>query len=177
MWERTHRYRVPERHSLTILGVAKRELIAATAMRNSVSVRSVFIEFCLPRGNAENTGRKRTSKFGEYPVGGVADSAESRAHQPGVLIPGLPEKSLPNKNWAAVALESHVPEFRAPQPMKQFLLPLLSLVVSGTMTVQAQAQATQETNLSLADRVAYQYAIEDVYWRHRLWPSPLSPHR
>ena len=24
--------------------------------------------------------------------------------------------------------------------------------------------------LSLADRVAYQYAIEEVYWRHRIWP-------
>jgi hypothetical protein len=23
--------------------------------------------------------------------------------------------------------------------------------------------------LSLADRVAYQYAIEEVYWRHRIW--------
>gem|GEM_PF-821369 len=25
--------------------------------------------------------------------------------------------------------------------------------------------------LSLADRVAYQYAIEEVYWRHRIWPK------
>src|SRR5215472_9974344 len=24
--------------------------------------------------------------------------------------------------------------------------------------------------LTFADRVAYQYAIEDVYWRHRIWP-------
>ena len=25
--------------------------------------------------------------------------------------------------------------------------------------------------ISLADRVAYQYTIEDVYWRHRIWPK------
>ena len=27
------------------------------------------------------------------------------------------------------------------------------------------------TELSFADRVAYQRAIEDVYWRHRIWPD------
>jgi len=27
------------------------------------------------------------------------------------------------------------------------------------------------TALSFADRVAYQRAIEDVYWRHRIWPK------
>ena len=25
--------------------------------------------------------------------------------------------------------------------------------------------------LTFADRVAYQRAIEDVYWRHRIWPD------
>ena len=25
--------------------------------------------------------------------------------------------------------------------------------------------------LTFADRVAYQRAIEDVYWRHRIWPK------
>src|SRR5207248_7152164 len=25
--------------------------------------------------------------------------------------------------------------------------------------------------LSFAERVAYQHAIEDVYWRHRIWPK------
>lgn len=25
--------------------------------------------------------------------------------------------------------------------------------------------------LTLAERVAYQYAIEEVYWRHRIWPK------
>src|SRR5437899_649036 len=26
-------------------------------------------------------------------------------------------------------------------------------------------------SLSFADRVAYQTAIEDIYWRHRIWPK------
>ena len=31
--------------------------------------------------------------------------------------------------------------------------------------------AQQHTMLTLADRVAYQRAIEEVYWRHRIWPK------
>ena len=30
---------------------------------------------------------------------------------------------------------------------------------------------SEPRQLSLADRVAYQYAIEEVYWRHRIWPK------
>ena len=33
------------------------------------------------------------------------------------------------------------------------------------------ANAYQSRSLSFADRVAYQSAIEDVYWRHRIWPD------
>src|SRR5262245_28397745 len=33
------------------------------------------------------------------------------------------------------------------------------------------ANAHQSQSLSFADRVAYQTAIEDVYWRHRIWPK------
>ena len=33
------------------------------------------------------------------------------------------------------------------------------------------ANAHQSRTLSFADRVAYQSAIEDVYWRHRIWPD------
>ena len=29
----------------------------------------------------------------------------------------------------------------------------------------------EKRSLSFADRVAYQRAIEDVYWRHRIWPK------
>ena len=33
------------------------------------------------------------------------------------------------------------------------------------------ANTHQNRTLSFADRVAYQRAIEDVYWRHRIWPN------
>src|SRR5882724_2745877 len=33
------------------------------------------------------------------------------------------------------------------------------------------ANAHQSRSLSFADRIAYQRAIEDVYWRHRIWPK------
>src|SRR4030095_2468602 len=32
------------------------------------------------------------------------------------------------------------------------------------------ANGHESRSLSFADRVAYQRAIEDVYWRHRIWP-------
>jgi len=34
---------------------------------------------------------------------------------------------------------------------------------------EAPANVSQRT-LTFAQRVAYQHAIEDVYWRHRIWP-------
>src|ERR1043166_5467201 len=33
------------------------------------------------------------------------------------------------------------------------------------------ANPKQSPTLSFADRVAYQRAIEDIYWRHRIWPN------
>jgi hypothetical protein len=38
----------------------------------------------------------------------------------------------------------------------------------------AAKPAQQRAMLSLADRVAYQRAIEEVYWRHRIWPKENS---
>jgi N-acetylneuraminic acid mutarotase len=35
----------------------------------------------------------------------------------------------------------------------------------------AAKPAQQRTMLTLADRIAYQRAIEEVYWRHRIWPK------
>jgi hypothetical protein len=34
-----------------------------------------------------------------------------------------------------------------------------------------QSVAKREPTLTFAERVAYQRAIEDVYWRHRIWPK------
>ena len=46
----------------------------------------------------------------------------------------------------------------------------------ATRTLPAFLQSEAPTNLSqrtltFAERVAYQRAIEDVYWRHRIWPK------
>jgi len=39
-------------------------------------------------------------------------------------------------------------------------------------SLSAVAKPAREcTTLTLADRVAYQRAIEEVYWRHRIWPK------
>jgi hypothetical protein len=35
---------------------------------------------------------------------------------------------------------------------------------------EAPAKTSQRT-LTFVERVAYQRAIEDVYWRHRIWPK------
>ena len=35
---------------------------------------------------------------------------------------------------------------------------------------EAATKVSQRT-LTFAERVAYQRAIEDVYWRHRIWPK------
>src|SRR5436309_1633279 len=35
---------------------------------------------------------------------------------------------------------------------------------------EAPAKLSQRT-LTFAERIAYQRAIEDVYWRHRIWPK------
>src|ERR1051325_9721658 len=48
------------------------------------------------------------------------------------------------------------------------------LIVTGRppafLRSEAPANVSQRT-LSFAERVGYQYAIEDVYWRHRIWPK------
>jgi N-acetylneuraminic acid mutarotase len=48
------------------------------------------------------------------------------------------------------------------------------LTVTGTLPAffhpEAQTEVSQRT-LTFAERVAYQRAIEDVYWRHRIWPK------
>jgi N-acetylneuraminic acid mutarotase len=48
-----------------------------------------------------------------------------------------------------------------------FVLVGIQLVLASTQT----AQATQPRRISFAERVAYQYAIEEVYWQHRIWPK------
>ena len=50
-------------------------------------------------------------------------------------------------------------------------------IVTGTMTAFFRSEAPAKAGhpagagLTFAERVAYQRAIEDVYWRHRIWPK------
>ena len=49
-----------------------------------------------------------------------------------------------------------------------------SSIVTGTLLAflrpEAPTKISQRT-LTFAERVSYQRAIEDVYWRHRIWPK------
>jgi len=54
-----------------------------------------------------------------------------------------------------------------------FNLPNRPLDLSSRLAFLGTAAkpAQQHTMLTLADRVTYQRAIEEVYWRHRIWPK------
>jgi N-acetylneuraminic acid mutarotase len=56
-----------------------------------------------------------------------------------------------------------------------FLLFAGSACLLGIGTPQAfshtQAPESVRRTLTFAERVAYQFAIEDIYWRHRVWPK------
>src|SRR5947209_2534086 len=48
------------------------------------------------------------------------------------------------------------------------------LLVAGTVMAFFGPQVPTKVlprTLSFAERIAYQRAIEDVYWRHRIWPK------
>jgi hypothetical protein len=53
----------------------------------------------------------------------------------------------------------------------------LVLLLAGTLLAffrpEALSKLSQRT-LTFAERVAYQRAIEEVYWRHRIWPNENS---
>src|SRR6266436_10140094 len=48
------------------------------------------------------------------------------------------------------------------------------LIATGTVLALLRSEAATKVSqrtLTFAERVAYQRAIEDVYWRHRIWPK------
>ena len=47
---------------------------------------------------------------------------------------------------------------------------MLNATLLGFFSPQASLKVSART-LSFAERVTYQRAIEDVYWRHRIWPK------
>ena len=57
------------------------------------------------------------------------------------------------------------------------LLALVLFTADGRLVVKAASFGPEATNsasqrtLSFADRVAYQRAVEEVYWLHRIWPK------
>src|SRR5438876_5001881 len=48
---------------------------------------------------------------------------------------------------------------------------LLLVSVSTIPFALGSWQAHAQRTLTFAERIAYQRAIEDVYWRHRIWPK------
>ena len=50
-------------------------------------------------------------------------------------------------------------------------IPTASGLPPSRPEASAKASHPAAAGLTFADRVAYQSAIEDVYWRHRIWPD------
>src|SRR6266566_7344671 len=68
------------------------------------------------------------------------------------------------KKQTDVAIEAHIMRGAS------YLLLLLAGTVMAFFGPQAPTKVLPRT-LNFAERVSYQRAIEDVYWRHRIWPK------
>src|SRR4029453_1123450 len=67
---------------------------------------------------------------------------------------------------SAINVTNHTPEASASEHNTAFG------VTAPEGAASAEASAIQRNStLTFADRVAYQRAIEEVYWRHRIWPE------
>ena len=55
-----------------------------------------------------------------------------------------------------------------------FYLLLLSAGTSLAVFRHELAAKVSHRTLTFAERVAYQQAIEEIYWRHRIWPKENS---
>src|SRR4030095_15917114 len=67
---------------------------------------------------------------------------------------------------SAINVTNHTPEASASEHNTAFG------VNAHEGAASAEASATQKkSTLTFAERVAYQRAIEEVYWRHRIWPA------
>src|SRR6478609_9519473 len=67
------------------------------------------------------------------------------------------------------------PAFLTPRVLFALLLCAAAcLIVTRTLPAFLRSEAPEKLSqrtLTFAERVAYQRAIEDVYWRHRIWPK------
>jgi hypothetical protein len=83
--------------------------------------------------------------------------------------------------WSSFHVAAFASFLRATAGKATLLLFSVSVLVADvTMAASSPedraslARVFQPKQLSLADRIAYQRAIEEVYWRHRIWPG-VSP--
>src|SRR5207247_6470921 len=56
----------------------------------------------------------------------------------------------------------------------RILFVVLLSVLTGTLLAFVRSQTptnVSQRTLTFAERIAHQQAIEDVYWRHRIWPK------
>ena len=78
------------------------------------------------------------------------------------------------KMWKGYRSRSQ-PRFSGRRGLTVFLLFAGSACLAGMGTPQAfshtQAPESVYRTLTFAERVAYQYGIEEVFWRHRIWPK------
>src|SRR5207247_8905793 len=70
----------------------------------------------------------------------------------------------------AFSAASNVPRAHATDPAPQNDAVFWGKAQESAASVAASA-IRQNRTLTFADRVAYQRAIEEVYWRHRIWPA------
>src|SRR5947207_7100570 len=67
---------------------------------------------------------------------------------------------------SAINLPSHLPKFPVPQNNTTF-----GANRHGSAASASALAIRRDRTLTFADRVAYQRVIEEVYWRHRIWPK------
>lgn len=68
---------------------------------------------------------------------------------------------------------SHSAFFNARARFTVLLCATAFSIVTGTLPALVRSKGSAKVSrrtLTFAERVAYQHAIEDVYWRHRIWP-------
>src|SRR5205823_5094245 len=62
-----------------------------------------------------------------------------------------------------------------PRPLASLLVCAVACsITAGTLLAFVRSEASpasSQRTLTFAERVAYQRAIENVYWRHRIWPT------
>src|SRR5436190_18217183 len=83
-------------------------------------------------------------------------------------------RSLWTHRWLARKLVSEGGFLNTRALLALLVCAVACLIVTGTLLGFFHSETptnVSERTLTFAERVAYQHAIEDVYWRHRIWPK------